>query len=146
MQASPLAGRESSRWPRVLGGGPLPRQGARCLAGARSSLRFGLSNDAGRGAYLAASHAAQAFIFERTGKTAKTHQGVQSEFHRLAREEFRIERVLPPFLVQAYNLKAVADYETGPDSDIPPERSAAAIETAARFLHRMSGLIGPADG
>jgi len=55
-----------------------------CLANAKASLGFGLSNDAGRGAYLAAYHASQAFIFEQTGKAAKTHQGVQSEFHRLA--------------------------------------------------------------
>jgi uncharacterized protein (UPF0332 family) len=113
-----------------------------CLSNARASLGFGLSNDAGRGAYLSAFHASQAFIFEHTGKPAKTHQGVQSEFHRLAREEPRIDKAFPPFLTQAYNLKAVADYETGPDSDIPPERSAAAIETAARFVDCIAGLLG----
>jgi hypothetical protein len=59
---------------------------------------------------------------------------VQSEFHRLARNEPHIDKAFPPFLTQTYNLKAVADYETGPDSDTPPERSAAAIETAARFV------------
>ncbi|MGH8497519.1 MAG: HEPN domain-containing protein [Methylococcales bacterium] len=112
-----------------------------CLANARASLDFGLSNDAGRGVYLAAFHASQAFIFERTGKAAKTHQGVQSEFHRLALNEPRIDKAFPPFLTQAYNLKAVADYETGPNSDIPPERSAAAIETAARFLDCITALL-----
>jgi uncharacterized protein (UPF0332 family) len=114
----------------------------KCLANARASLGFGLSNDAGRGAYLAAFHASQAFIFERTGKPAKTHQGVQSEFHRLALNEPRIDKAFPPFLTQAYNLKAVADYETGDNSDIPPERSAAAIKTAARFLDCIAGLLG----
>ena len=113
----------------------------RCLADARASLGFGLSNDAGRGAYLSAFHASQAFIFERTGKAAKTHQGVQSEFHRLARNEPRIDPSFPPFLNRAYNLKAVADYETGPDSDIPPEHSAEAIETAARFVECIAGLL-----
>jgi predicted ATP-grasp superfamily ATP-dependent carboligase len=39
-------------------------------------------------------------------------------------------------------LKAVADYETGPDSDIPPERSAAALETATRFVDCIAGLLG----
>jgi uncharacterized protein (UPF0332 family) len=48
----------------------------RCLADARASLGYGLTNDAGRGAYLAAFNAAQALVFERTGKAAKTHQGV----------------------------------------------------------------------
>jgi uncharacterized protein (UPF0332 family) len=114
----------------------------RCLADARTSLGFGLSNDAGRGAYLAAFHAAQAVIFERTGKAAKTHQGVQSTFHRLARDEPRIDKAWPPFLTQAYNLKAVADYETGPDSDIPPERAAAALETASRFVEGIANLLG----
>jgi uncharacterized protein (UPF0332 family) len=113
----------------------------KCLLDARSSLGFGLSNDAGRGAYLTAFHASQAFIFERTGKAAKTHQGVQSEFHRLALNEPRIDKDFPPFLTQAYNLKAVADYETGENSDIPPERSAAAIETAARFVDCIAGLL-----
>jgi len=113
----------------------------RCLADARASLGFGLSNDAGRGAYLAVFHAAQAFIFERTAKAAKTHQGVQSEFHRLARNEPRIDPAFPPFLNRAYNLKTVADYETGPDAEIPPERSAEAIATAARFVECLAGLL-----
>lgn len=112
-----------------------------CLSNAKASLSYGLSNDAGRGAYLAAFHASQALIFENTGKSAKTHQGVQREFHRLAQLELRIDKYFAPFLNQAYNLKAVADYETGPDSDIPPERSAAAIETATRFVDCIAGLF-----
>ena len=43
-------------------------------------LSVGLNDDAGRAAYLAAFHAAQAIIFDRTGKVVKTHRGVQSEF------------------------------------------------------------------
>ncbi|MGH8656180.1 MAG: hypothetical protein ACREYE_30135 [Gammaproteobacteria bacterium] len=45
------------------------------------------------------------------------------------------------FLSQAYNLKAVADYETGPDSMVPLQRAAAAIETAGRFIDCIAGLI-----
>jgi len=105
-----------------------------CLSNAQSMLAINLSNDAARSGYLAAFHAAQSFIFERTGKIAKTHQGVQREFHRLAMDEPRIDRRFPKFLSYAYNLKAVADYETGPDSDIPIERSKDAIETAGRFI------------
>jgi hypothetical protein len=33
-------------------------------------------------AYLAVFHAAEANIFEHTGKVAKTHRGVRSEFTR----------------------------------------------------------------
>ena len=113
-----------------------------CLSNARSMFVINLSNDAARSAYLAAFHASQALIFKRTGKVAKTHQGVQREFHRLAKGEPRIDRSFPPFLSHAYNLKAVADYETGPDSDIPLERSAEAIETAGRFLACIAELIG----
>ena len=58
-----------------------------CLANAKVILGVDLANDAGRNAYLAAFHAAQALIFERTGKCSKTHQGVHSEFHRLAKTE-----------------------------------------------------------
>lgn len=38
-------------------------------------------------ACLAGFHAAQAFIFERTGKSVKTHKGVQTELHRLTRAD-----------------------------------------------------------
>ena len=112
-----------------------------CLSNARAELDIKLSNDAGRNAYLAAFHAAQALIFERTGKIAKTHRGVHSEFARLAKEEPDIDKAFPVFLTQGYNLKAVADYETGPGSVVPPERAAAAIETAGRFIDCINKLL-----
>jgi hypothetical protein len=46
--------------------------------------------------------------------------------------------VFPGFLTQAYNLKAVADYETGLDSLLPPERASAANETAGRFVESLN--------
>ena len=110
-----------------------------CLSNARATRDIGLSNDAGRNAYLAAFHAAQAFIFTSTGKVAKTHSGVRSEFSRLAKEEPRLDKSFSNFLAHAYTLKEVADYEMGPGSDIPPERSAAAIETATRFVDCIAG-------
>ena len=61
-----------------------------CLANARTSLSVNLTNDAGRGAYLATFHAAQALIFERTGKISKSHQGVHSQFALLAKSDARI--------------------------------------------------------
>jgi uncharacterized protein (UPF0332 family) len=45
-------------------------------------------------AYLAVFHAADAYIFEQTGKVAKTHRAVRSEFARLARMEPRNSRDL----------------------------------------------------
>jgi len=38
-------------------------------------LAVHLNDAAGRTAYLAAFHAAQAFIFQRTGKVLKSHKG-----------------------------------------------------------------------
>jgi predicted nucleotidyltransferase len=37
--------------------------------------------------YLAGFHAAQAFISEKTGKSVKTHKGVQSEMYRLTKDD-----------------------------------------------------------
>jgi uncharacterized protein (UPF0332 family) len=58
-----------------------------CLDKARQSLNeaqavvvIGFHAAAGRAAYLAAFHAAQAIILLRTNKVAKTHAGVRSEF------------------------------------------------------------------
>lgn len=91
---------------------------------------------------LAVFHASQAFIFDRTARAAKIYQVVQSEFHRLARNEPGIDPSFLPFLNRAYNLETVADYETErPDSEIPPERSAEAIETAARLVECIAGLL-----
>jgi len=111
-----------------------------CLSYALVNLEVKLGNDAGRNAYLAAFHAAQALIFDRTGKAAKSHQGVHTEFNRLAKEEKRIDRDVRRFLPQAYNLKAVADYEMGPDAVVPLERAAAAVERAGRFVECIAAL------
>ncbi len=45
-----------------------------CLTGARTILVAGIGEDAGRNACLAAFHAAQALVAERTGKDAKTRE------------------------------------------------------------------------
>jgi hypothetical protein len=52
-----------------------------------------------------------------------------------------MDRTFPAFLSQAYNLKAVADYELGPDADIPLDYSAKAIETAMRFVECIAQLL-----
>jgi uncharacterized protein (UPF0332 family) len=40
-------------------------------------------DEAGRAAYLAGYHAAQALIFERTGREAKTHKGAHTQFNKM---------------------------------------------------------------
>jgi len=98
-------------------------------------------DEAGRAAYLAGLHAAQAMIVERTGKVIKRHRGVQSELGRLTKDEPRFDLELRAFLGRAYNLKAIADYETGPGSRVSVESARAAIETARRFVESVAGLL-----
>ena len=113
----------------------------KCLMNARISLSVNLTGDAGRSSYLAAFHAAQAFIFERPGKIAKSHKGVHTEFARLVRDRSELDRSLAASLQRAYNLKVVADYETGPDSDIAPERAVGAIEDAGKFVSTVQNAL-----
>jgi len=114
-----------------------------CLTTARAELGINLSSEAGRNAYLAAFHAARAFIFDRTGKVMNRHQGVQREFTRLAKDEPRIDKSFPAFLSQAYNMKAIADYDTTSCSLVSPEHAAAAIETATQFVACINKLLAP---
>ena len=111
------------------------------LAHARAILAIKLGEDAGRAAYLGAFHAAQAFIFERTNRVAKTHKGVHGQFLKLVADEPRIHLELRRFLSEGYKLKAVADYETGPDAIVPLEQAATAVETAGRFIRTVAELI-----
>lgn len=67
---------------------------------------------------------------------------MQTEFLRLTRDDLRFNADLRIFLSQACNLKAIADYEEGPDSTVSAERAVAAIETAKRFLDFIAGLLG----
>ena len=84
------------------------------LGQADTMLAVGLTDAAGRTAYLAGLHAAQALIFERTSKVIKRHRGVQNELQRLTKDEPRFDPELRAFLARTYNLKAIADYDTDP--------------------------------
>lgn len=114
------------------------------LAQADTMLGVALNDAAGRNAYLAGFHAAQAYIFERMGKVFKTHNGVQTEFLRLTKADPRIDVELRPFLASPYDLKAIADYETGPGSEISPVRAAEAVETGKRFVAHIGAHVTPA--
>lgn len=98
-------------------------------------------DEAGRAAYLAALHAAQAVIVDRTGKVIKRHRGVQNELWRLTRDEPRFDDELGAFLGRAYQLKAIADYETGSSAEVMPESSRGAIDTARRFVGVAAALL-----
>ena len=111
------------------------------LSEARAVAEIKLSEAAGRAAYLAAFHAAQALIFERAGKVPKTHRGVHAQFARLARDRPNIGTELSRFLSQAYDFKAVADYEIGPDATVPLELAWTAIKSAEVFVDRVVELL-----
>lgn len=113
-----------------------------CLEHARAILAIGIGEDAGRAAYLSGFHAAQAFIFEQTGKAAKAHRGVQSQFLKLTKNDSSVPPDVLRFLARTYQLKSVADYEIGPDAVVPVERAANAIAAAQKFvaavIHKLS--------
>ena len=111
------------------------------LEHARLMLTVDLTEDAGRTAYLVGYQAAEAFIFERTGKVTKTHKGAHTEFARLAVNEPLIDTELRRFLPQAYDMKAICDYELGPDAVVPYEKAEAAVQTAARFVDCIASLL-----
>ena len=111
------------------------------LAKADDMLADGWPDEAGRASYLAGLHAAQALIVERTGNFVKRHRGVQRELGRLTKDEPRFDIELRAFLGRAYNLKAIADYETGPDSRVSAESARNARATAERFIACIEELL-----
>ncbi len=117
---------------------------ARCLEHAKAILDIGLGDEAGRSAYLTAFHAAQALIHQRSGREAKTHQGVRNQFLLLTKDDPAVSLALRRFLNEAYDLKSVADYATGPDAYVALEEAEAAIETARAFLACVRGMLAAA--
>jgi uncharacterized protein (UPF0332 family) len=111
------------------------------LKEARAVARIELAEAAGRAAYLAAFHAAQALIFERSGKVPKTHRGVHVQFSRIAKDEPKLGIELPRFLSRSYDFKAVADYEIGPDATVPLTEAISATEAASNFVDRIAEVL-----
>ncbi|HTV30942.1 MAG TPA: HEPN domain-containing protein [Xanthobacteraceae bacterium] len=122
--------------------GYLLAKARRLLGEAEITLANKLNEAAGRAAYLAGVAAAQAFISERTGRTVRSHGGVQAELQRLTKDGPLLDLELRAFLGRTYRLKEIADYESGPGSEVSPERAAEAIATAKRFVAKMAELIG----
>ena len=114
------------------------------LADARLIAALPLPHVAAREAYLAVFHPAEAYIFEQTGKVAKTHRGVRSEFARLARAEPRLGRDLVTFLGAAYKFKTRADYAIGSTATpITAAEADTAIGTSERFIDTIVQLLPP---
>lgn len=113
------------------------------LLEARAVIGINLTEAAGRASYFAAYHTAQALIFDRSGKVAKTHSGVRSEFSRLTKDDPAIDREFSVFLGRSYMFKVIADYEIETGGVLPRERIQEAIATAARFIDHITALVQP---
>lgn len=74
----------------------------------------------------------------------KSHKGVQTEFLHLTKDDPRFTADQRIFLSQTYNLKAIADYESGPGSEISAERAARAVAAGKLFVEHIAGLLPPA--
>lgn len=111
------------------------------LSDARQIIQIGLAKVAAPSAYYAAFHAAEALIFEKTGKVARTHKGVRSEFARLTRDDLLVPRTMMEFLTQAYGYKEIGDYSVNPDEVITMENAATAINSAGEFLDCVAAIL-----
>jgi len=114
----------------------------RLLQRAQGNLSMEFFEQAGRLAYSAAFNAAQALIFERSGRVVKTHKGVRARFGLLTKNDQSIDSALRSFLESGFELKRIADYFEIGDRDISSEEARDAIETATRFVDSVAGLLG----
>jgi uncharacterized protein (UPF0332 family) len=111
------------------------------LDDARKIVAIHLTKVAARSAYYAAFHAAEALIIERTGKVAKTHSGVRTEFARLLKDTPGGERAMLTILAQGYKYKEIGDYGVGRGAVVTDEEANDAIKDAAGFLDRVTALL-----
>ena len=104
------------------------------MSEARQIIRISLANAAARSAYDAVFPAAEALIVEKTGKIAKTHRGVRTEFARLTKDDSRVGKAMTAFLTKAYRYKEIGDYDVKPGAVITMKQAEAAIVSAEEFL------------
>ena len=112
----------------------------RNLRNGRAIAAIPIPEVAAREAYMAVFHAAKALIFERTGKTPKTHSGVRQVFGQMVVDE-KIDANLGRFLARAYEYKTIADYDltrTIAREDVGPilDRAEHAVSAIADILEK----------
>ena len=66
---------------------------------------------------------------------------MRNELWRLLNDEPRFDPEPQAFLGRAYNLKAIADYETGPGSRVSAELARDTIGTARRYVEVVAALL-----
>jgi uncharacterized protein (UPF0332 family) len=115
-------------------------RGAASLDKARRILAVGIPDVAAREAYMAAFHIAQAVLFERQGRAAKTHAGVRGTFRRLAKEDPQLGPESGRLLARLYDYKEAADYRL--DVRVTAEEAAPAIDEAADLVRQVTAALG----
>jgi uncharacterized protein (UPF0332 family) len=106
----------------------------RSLDNARRVLAIDIADQAARLAYYAQFHAAQALIFEQTGKVAKTHKGVDRQFHKLIRVHQNAPADLAAKLSASYYFKDIADYDASGTTSITAHQAIDVIAIAEAFV------------
>ena len=112
-----------------------------CLDAGERIAALPLPEVAAKEAYLAAYHAAHAFIFEKTGKVIKTQGGMRTMFALLSRDDPRIDPGMLATLGRAYKFNEIADYATGARNSVTPEESRDIIDLARDFINRITVLL-----
>lgn len=112
------------------------------VANARAIAGIGIFEVAAREAYLVVLGAAQALLFERTGRIVKTHSGVRTQVALLARDDPALDPTLAVFLARACDFKEVADYGGTRRGPITAEEAEWAVTTAQQLLHHVAVLLG----
>ena len=102
-----------------------------------------MAEDAARNAYYAAFHAAKALIYERSGRTHRSHGGVHTGFNQLSRTEPGIDPAMRTFLTVSYDFKRMSDYEIGQSGQVTPPIAAGAVKDAERFVAVVRQLLIP---
>lgn len=111
------------------------------LRDARRVAALPIARVAARSAYDAMFHAAEALIFERTGRAAKTHSGVRSLFAQSTKALPSPDRDLAGALARTYEHKELADYGTDPGRVITDQIASEAIDAAQHFIGRVAALL-----
>lgn len=112
---------------------------AQMLDYADRALAADLHEIAAREAYLAAFHAAVAYLFERLNVHPKTHSGVHSLFAKAAGTDPDLGPELSRFLSRSYDWKQQHDYQLSSSIDVTA--AAAVVAAAADFVARIEKAL-----
>ncbi len=102
------------------------------------ALAADLHEIAAREAYLAAFHAAVAYLFERRNVHPKTHAGVHSLFAETAAKDPDLGPEMGRFLSRSYDWKQQHDYRLSGSISVA---EAAVVTAAADFVNRIESAL-----